>query len=344
MYDRIKAILETLPATQNDGADIGRSRQGRPIKGFCLGQGSRRVSLLAGCHADEPVGPLLLRHVAAYLGALDPADPVLTENQWWIVPHINPDGERRNRVWHSDTDDAYELERYLAGVTRELPGDDIEFGFPRSIDDGDARPENRAVFAWWRTTPAPFRLHVSLHGMAFAAGPWFLIEAAWRDRCQLLERRCTERVKAMGYSLHDVERHGEKGFFRLGVGFCTRPDSRYMREHFLTLGDEEMAGRFRPSSMEAIRLLGGDALTLVSEMPLFLTPGVGDVLGPPDPAAEEWKGKIDGWRAALRAAVPPPPGSITSRAATLGLRPMAVRDQMVLQWTMIAAGLEQVGP
>ena len=40
---------------------IGSSRQGRDIHGFCLGSGSIKVSLIAGCHADEPVGPLLLR-------------------------------------------------------------------------------------------------------------------------------------------------------------------------------------------------------------------------------------------------------------------------------------------
>ncbi len=341
-YDRIDGILATPPTAGDDGEEIGRSREGRTIRGYRLGHGSRRVSLLAGCHADEPVGPRLLRHVVAYLRTLDRADPLLTDNEWWIVPHINPDGEHRNRVWYSDADDAFDVERYLAGVTRELPGDDIEFGFPRTVDDDGARPENWSVYAWWQTTTTPFHLHVSLHGMAFAAGPWFLIEAAWRDRCKLLEERCAAKVEAMGYNLHDVERHGEKGFFRLGVGFCTRPDSRYMRQHFIGLGDQEMADRFRPSSMEAVRSLGGDPLTLVSEMPLFLTPGVGEVLGPPDPAAVEWKARVDRWRTAIETGSPP--GEVAREASAIGLEPMAVHDQMTLQWTMIAAGLAQVGP
>jgi hypothetical protein len=176
--------------------------------------------------------------------------------------------------------------------------------------------------------------------MGFAAGPWFLIEEAWKDRCDLLKERCVARVHELGYVLHDVERNGEKGFFRLDRGFCTRADSRYMREHFMQQGDKEMAALFRPSSMETIRSLGGDPLTLVSEMPLFITPGVGEELGPPDPVAREWKERIDGWRAQVHRA--DGPEAVSAAAEAGGLRPMPIRDQMILQWTFIAAGLEQV--
>jgi hypothetical protein len=114
-----------------------------------------------------------------------------------------------------------------------------------------------------------------------------------------------------------------------------------MRAYFLDRDDLETAGCFRPSSMETIRALGGDPLTLVSEMPLFLTPGVGDSLGPPDPALEDWKRRIEAWRVALS-----DPGSDrTGLAAEMhlaGLRAMPVRDQMELQWTFIAAGLAEV--
>jgi hypothetical protein len=123
-----------------------------------------------------------------------------------------------------------------------------------------------------------------------------------------------------------------------------------MRKHFLDLGDEVTAGRFRPSSMEAVRALGGDPLTLVSEMPLFITPGVGEDLGPPDPAAIAWRERLEMWRERLR------PGAsgddrhegeaemraVESEACEAGLRAMSVPDQMRLQWSFICAGLEQV--
>jgi len=279
--------------------------------------------------------------LCGYLSTLPDSAPLLSEYQWWIVPHINPDGEERNSEWQLRCEAEYDLIRYLSKRIRELPGDDIEFGFPLDISDTGARPENTAVFKWWSQTPGPFALHVSLHGMGFAAGPWFLIEAEWRDRCMELKKRCVERVSDLGYTLHDVERNGEKGFFRLGRGFCTRPDSRYMREHFLDLGDEQTAALFRPSSMETIRSFGGDPLTLVSEMPLFLTPGVGEELGPPDPVAGQWKDRVAEWTSQLRSRAREA-GDVAARARALGLRAMPVHDQMELQWTFIVAGLEQV--
>ncbi len=337
---RPDSIVDSTPVEPDDGQEIGRSREGRAIRAFRFGTGDRRISLLGGCHADEPVGPRTLSRFCGYLARTPADDPLLARYDWWIVPHINPDGAERNRGWQPKDADAYDLADYLRHSVRELPGDDIEFGFPRDPQDQGARPENRAVHSWWWTADGPFDLHLSLHGMAFAAGPWFLIEPAWKDRCELLKGRCRDRVDELGYVLHDVERHGEKGFFRLGRGFCTRPDSRYMRKHFLDQGDPETASRFRPSSMEAVRALGGDPLTLVSEMPLFITPGVGDVLGPPDPEAERWKARVADWRSALERG--DDPKRVRSDAAARGLRAMPVRDQIRLQLAFLAAGLEQV--
>ncbi|HVR75227.1 MAG TPA: M14 family zinc carboxypeptidase [Planctomycetota bacterium] len=340
MEDRASLIIGTTPPPDAAGDVIGLSREGRPVRAFRFGRGPVRVSLLAGCHADEPVGPRLLRRLAGHLSSLDPEDPLLATREWWIVPHANPDGEERNRSWQAGEPGAYDLVAYLAGAVRELPGDDMEFGFPRDGSDEDARPENRAVHAWWRSAHGPFHLHVSLHGMAFGGGPWFLIEPAWRDRCGRLKELCAACAALLGWKLHDVERGGEKGFFRIERGFATRPDSTLMAKHFRDQGDEATARFFRPSSMEAVRSLGGDPLTLVSEVPLFITPGVGDSLGPPDPRAEEWKKKIDRWRVQIVRGRPP--GRVRACARSGCLEPMPVEDQMRLQWTMVAAGLEEV--
>ena len=44
-------------ASPPDLDEIGRSRDCRPIGAWRGGQGPLSVSLVAGCHADEPVGP-----------------------------------------------------------------------------------------------------------------------------------------------------------------------------------------------------------------------------------------------------------------------------------------------
>lgn len=278
--------IEDILSTSSDrqvlsGIAIGRSRQEQPIEAFRLGEGPTRISLIGGCHADEPVGPSMLRLFAQYLGELESGHPLMQEFEWSIVPHVNPDGARLNAAWsdhqiraHDAVDPldfVYDPALYVHNVVRELPGDDIEFGFPASAEDSGARPENQAV-ARWLAAAGPVHLHGSFHGMGFAPGPWFLIEPSWIDRTTAMRAALRKRAREMGYTLLDIDRRGEKGFTRIDEGFSTRPESGAMREYFLTKGDHETAAKFRPSSMEFVRSMGGDPLTLVSEMPLFLVP------------------------------------------------------------------------
>lgn len=328
--------------------EIGRSRVGRPIFAYTIGGGPLKVNLVGGCHADEPVGPRFLRRLVTFLAS--PAGSAMREAAtWFAIPHLNPDGAAANVPWQLPGADRYDFVAYLKHRVRELPGDDIEFGFPRGDGDAAVRPENRAAWDFWRAH-APFDLHVSMHGMAVAAGPYFLVERSWWPRLREMAATLTREVESAGYTLHDVERHGEKGFHRLARGFCSRPDSGAMKEHFLGLDDPETAARFRPSSMEAVRALGGDPLTLVTEMPLFITPGVGAEPGPPDPVLVRWRERIAGWDARIRGAVDE--GSemearveaeVRGEAARAGLRAMPVKDQMRFQWAFVREGLGAVG-
>jgi hypothetical protein len=333
-------VLSTSPEIAPPGEELGSSREGRPIVGHRFGRGNFKISLIAGCHADEPIGPRTLRHLTSCLHALPPSHEARAQHEWWIVPHANPDGAARNETWAGRIGTSCDLVDYLDHVERELPGDDVEFGFPRCKEDAEARPENRAIHQWWQSDDRPFQLHVSLHGMAFAAGPWFLLEAAWRDQCEHLKERCRQEVQVMGYRLHDVDRRGEKGFVRLDPGFSTRPDSRAMAGHFRERGDEETAALFRPSSMEAVRSLGGNPLTMVSEMPLFVVPDLASSGPIDDSAMLEWRTRLGKWKMMLvegrdREAV-------RREIKEAGIQAMPLRDQMRLQWTMIRAGIEQV--
>lgn len=332
------------------GRTIGRSRHGREIVAHRLGQGPLSVSLIAGCHADEPVGPEMLRRLVAHLAELPADDPLLAGATWSIVPHVHPDGEAANAGWSRATlptrdhlgrpDRAHDPARYVAEVVRDPPGDDLEFGFPRGPDDAGARPESRAVAAFLAEA-APFHLHATLHGMGFADGPWFLLEAAWEERTVALRDALRRRVREMGYRLFDVDRGGEKGFRRIDEGFSTRPDSRAMRRHFLDRGDPETAALFRPSSMEHVRSLGGDPLTFVSEMPLFLLPAEPGPDGPPRGTGSEGRLALHRW---LRERVDGKRGEEALAAVErAGVRGMPVGDQMRLQVELLRRGLEAVG-
>ena len=336
--------IPALRRPPESGEVIGLSRKGRPIVAHTLGSGPLRVSLVGGCHADEPVGPRFLRRLTGHLESGEGA-ALRRAATWSIIPHVNPDGAQANAAWQPTGAPRYDLASYLRHRVRELPGDDIEFGFPRGEDDPGARVENRAAWEFWRAG-APYDLHVSMHGMGFAAGPYFLVERGWWPRFRGAAKALAREVETAGFALHDVERHGEKGFHRLGLGFCSRPDSSAMRRHFLDLGDAETAARFRPSSMEAVRALSvADTLTLVTEMPLFVTPGVGVELGPPDPVLMRWRERIAAWEGRVRGAGGEAEAerevraAVNAEAKAAGLAPMPVRDQMRFQWAFVRAGL-----
>ncbi len=336
---RFGAVLDTPAIPVQDGRRIGSSREGRSVLGYRIGTPfSNRatppgaivsVTLLAGCHADEPVGPWMLRRFAAWLLSLPDDDDLRRRFAWTIVPHANPDGEARNETWSGRDDDAsvdpsrtFDLERYLARRIREQPGDDIEFGFPTDSDDLRARPENRAIAAFFESSASiagPAHLHASFHGMGFSGGPWFLLERRWIDRTEALRHSLAGRVAEMGYALHDVQRNGDKGFSRIERGFSTCPDSVSMRDHFLVRGDSDTASSFRPSSMEFTKRLDPGALTVVSEMPLFIVPGAGDTIEPTDPVMDRFRERAE-----------PAPS------------PMRVRDQMSLQLALLEESLRAI--
>lgn len=354
----VEEILSTLrPPPAAHAVVVARSRLGREVLGWRIGDGPRSVSLIAGAHADEPVGPMMLARLVTWLSALPGKHALLRDWRWSIVPHINPDGAAVNDGWASRTapatdssgsvDRGYLLSAYLNQVVRERPGDDLEFGFPRPANggapDADARPEAAGV-ARFMAEGAPLTLHGSFHSMGFAAGPWFLLDRDWVDRTVSLRRRIAATTQRMGYRLHDVDRKGEKGFTRIEEGFCTRPDSKAMRRHFLDRGEPHVAELFRPSSMETARALGGDPLTIVSEMPLFLVdsrssePGSSEVV--PLPIDLESRQRFKVW--AARVAREEGTAALEQAARSAGISAMPIRDQMRLQLQFLDAALEAV--
>ncbi|MEM1056732.1 MAG: M14 family zinc carboxypeptidase [Bacteroidota bacterium] len=257
---------------------IGESEEGRPIAGVTLGYGPRLVTLMAGAHADEPVGPETLRHLVveglaardwgAEAGGLADLFERFTLR---IIPHINPDGEARNQPWISRWNDLADdpaalLRLFNRERLREAPGRDIEFGYPAM------RAENRAATAFLFADGPSLALHASLHGMAFSEGALLLIEKDWLDApaSGTLREGFREAAHEAGFRLHDHDREGDKGFLYGGPGFWSTPEGAAMRAHFEAAGDPEMASRFHRSSMEeAIATSAAQPLCIVTELPLF---------------------------------------------------------------------------
>ena len=306
---------------------IGDSEEGRPIDGVVLGWGPRSVSLIAGNHSDEPVGPdFLWRFALAVLERLDGVRAMLEEVRFCLVPHTNPDGAHENRIWRRAWPDFI---AWLTHAVREPPGRDVEFGFP------DLRRENAVVSGWLRDH-APFHVHGSLHGMSMAEGALLLIERHWSQRAPSFQERLRVVAAAEGVGLHDHDRKGDKGFQYLGPGFWTTPESVAMRAFFLAKGDPDTAALFRHNSLEYVRGLGGDPLCYVTEFPLFLVernPGA-----PPRVPARylALKELLPGLRArAFRG------GRIDADLERFGIRPLPLDAALRMQLEVLGAALEQ---
>ena len=239
---------------------IGHSRGGREIRAYTLGNGPLRVSLISGSHADEPVGSEAIRlFITEGLAQRSLLKDLFSRCTFLLIPQINPDAELRNARWMTEWPS---LESYISNTFRELPGDDIEFGYP------SMRPENVAASTFWERN-GPVDVHISLHGMGFAEGVMLLIERHWTSRTQSIRDDYTAQAAELGLRLHTHNRKGEKGFFYIEDGYTTTPEGAAMQAHFRGIGDYATAELFHQSSMEYIRTLSDDPLCLVTEIPLF---------------------------------------------------------------------------
>lgn len=141
---------------------VGTSRGGTPLWLLSVGRGTRQALVVAGPHANEPVGGATVLRLAER--AL--ADPRLREGAdttWNLLLCLDPDGSRRNEGWLSGP---YTLGSYFRNFFRP--------GFleqPEWLPDGADRaalPETRALLEV-QDELRPF-FQCSLHGVDIGGG------------------------------------------------------------------------------------------------------------------------------------------------------------------------------
>ncbi|MFE7270235.1 M14 family zinc carboxypeptidase [Streptomyces sp. NPDC057623] len=141
---------------------VGTSRAGTPLWLLSVGHGSRQALVVAGPHANEPVGGATVLRLAERVLA----DPRLHEGAdatWNLLLCLDPDGLRRNEGWLHGP---YALSGYFRHFFRP--------GFleqPEWLPDGADRaalPETRALLEL-QDELRPF-LQCSLHGVDVGGG------------------------------------------------------------------------------------------------------------------------------------------------------------------------------
>jgi hypothetical protein len=136
---------------------VGTSRAGAPMWLLSVGHGTRQALVVAGPHANEPVGGATVLRLAER--AL--ADPRLTEGgdaTWNLLLCLDPDGSRRNEAWLSGP---YTLGHYFRHFFR--PGFLEQPEWLPEGADGALLPETRVLLRL-QDELRPF-LQCSLHGV-----------------------------------------------------------------------------------------------------------------------------------------------------------------------------------
>ena len=260
-----------LRATGAQVDEIGQSQEGRPLHGVSVGaRHAPLVTIVAGAHPDEPAGPL----AALQLLRLWSQSPLARQVRLAVVPLLDVDGVVAQRQWLQPWREPVDLSLLQEHRLRRLPGEDREFAWPGAPWSGPVLPECRAAADFFTDQGGPIA-HCSLHGMLVAAGAWFLLNRpALRDA--QLWRDLRGIAADQHFGLHDMPRHGEKGFRRVGDGFCTVPSGPAMRRWWCAQQQSPSTapGGFAWGSMDFARHLArrhglDDPLCAVSEFPLL---------------------------------------------------------------------------
>ena len=140
---------------------IGHSRNGNPIRAFCIGKRSapNRYVVMGQMHGDEPAGPLVV------LNRLLKADPI-PNCALWLVPTMNPDGRRRGTRTNAR---GVDLNRNWPSRTWVRQGKGTRYwSGPRPASE----PETRAMLRFFkRVEPRTvISLHQPLYSVDFSGG------------------------------------------------------------------------------------------------------------------------------------------------------------------------------
>ncbi|NEA67925.1 dehydrogenase [Streptomyces sp. SID12488] len=161
LADRAAALVARHPADARLRT-VGTSRAGTPLWLLSVGHGSRQALVVAGPHANEPVGGATALRLAERALA-DPGPAVRADATWNLLLCLDPDGSRRNEGWLAGP---YTLGHYFRNFFR--PGFREQ---PEWLPDGAAGaalPETRALLAL-QDELRPF-FQCSLHGVDVGGG------------------------------------------------------------------------------------------------------------------------------------------------------------------------------
>lgn len=266
--DALLAWFEELRAAHPEAVErrrIGSSRNGEPLHAYRVGDGPRRLLLVAGVHPNEPIGLRTVQHLA---GALveDPALRAEHDATWWFVPCIDPDGTRLNESWFATPTDR---DAYFRGFYRPAPAEQVEWSFPldhAGVWFDQVMPETQALMRLIDDVRPD--LLVSLHN-GESGGVYYYLTRAVPDLVGALQ----SIPPAFGLPLDDGEPESALAPV-LGTGVFGMIEAADEIDHMVSLGfDPSLVPSGNSSAAYAARY---GTLSLVAELPYWTHPACDD--------------------------------------------------------------------
>lgn len=244
---------------------VGTSRMGSPINCLSVGEGPAEAVVFGLPHPNEPVGGLTALHLARRLAA-EPALCELLGHRWNIIACIDPDGLRLNEGWLKGP---FTREHYLRHFYRPAGDEQVEWTFPldhkRAYFDA-VLPETLALMRLLDHTRP--RLMGSLHNSE-QGGAYYYLTRPEPDLHPVLQ----ELPETFGIPLDRGEPESPtSAVYAEGVFSGMRLADIYDAAE--AAGDPLPLGAGDTSDSYAARF---GTLTIVSEVPYWRDPRVGDV-------------------------------------------------------------------
>lgn len=129
--DELNADLERLARDHSDIASmrrVGTSKLGEPIHMLSIGSGAKNAFLFAFPHPNEPIGAMMVHHLAHQL-CRDAELRDAYDYTWHLIGCVDPDGTRLNEGWFAGP---FTPRNYARNFYRPASEQQVEWTFPIS--------------------------------------------------------------------------------------------------------------------------------------------------------------------------------------------------------------------
>lgn len=245
---------------------IGYSKAGKPIIMTSVGDGPAPLLLFAFPHPNEPVGAMLTYFL---LEELMKEDELRAGRTWHIIPCIDPDGASLNEGWFKGP---FSIRDYARHYFRTKGEDQVEWSFPieyKTLKYEKYVPETKALMNAIAEIKPLFMY--SLHNSSFG-GVYYYISKPLKEVYEALYRIPEERDLPL--SLGEPEMPYCQVY---SPAIFDMPRIKDAYDYYEKIGVADPAKHIHGGASSRDFADGiSEPLTLVTEVPLFLSPQIAD--------------------------------------------------------------------